>query len=268
VSDVRHAFETPGPVGLRISFAAGRLDVETGPEGRTEIEVTPLNRAAQDVVEELAVRVDQAGGRYDVVVEEPKKWGFLSNAEIGVRVRCPQDTALELKTASADAVVRGPIESAHAKTASGDLSFGEVLGELVVNSQSGDVKAGDVDGDCTIKTASGDVRVHRVAGAFVANLVSGDLHLSEAQGPVTVQSVSGDQWLGSIAAGEVRLQSVSGDVRVGVRPGLRLWIDATSVSGDMSSELDPADGPPLDDSRLVELRAKTVSGDVQISRAG
>jgi len=267
VSGVEYAFETPGPVGLRVSFAAGRLDVEPGLEGRTEIELTPLNRAAQDVVETMTVRVDHSGGRYDVVVEEQKKWGFLSNAEIGVRVRCPQDTVLELKTASADAVVRGSIASAHAKTASGDLSFGEVLGELVVNSQSGDVKAGDVGGDCTIKTASGDVRVNRVAGSFVGNLVSGDLHLGEAEGPVTVQSVSGDQWIGSIASGEVRLQSVSGDVRVGVRAGLRLWIDATSVSGDMSSELDAADAP-VDGETVVELRAKTVSGDVQISRAG
>ena len=34
----------------------------------------------------------------------------------------------------------------------------------------------------------------------------------------------------------------------------------------MSSNLDAADGPPAD-GPLVELRAKTVSGDVQIARA-
>ena len=49
-------------------------------------------------------------------------------------------------------------------------------------------------------------------------------------------------------------------------PGLRLWIDATSVSGDMSSELEAAE-PPTADGPIVELRAKTVSGDVQIVRA-
>jgi DUF4097 and DUF4098 domain-containing protein YvlB len=268
---VEHTFDTPGPVRLAVKIGAGEIGVETGLDGRTEVEVTARNRGARELLDELVVRCEERRGTYEVTIEEPKRWGFvsnlLSNAEFGVTVRCPEDTGVELQTGSADAVVRGQVASAHAKTGSGDMSFGEVLGELVVNAASGDVKAGDVGGDCTVKTASGDVRVHRVAGDFVGNLVSGDLHVSETEGAVTVSSVSGDQWIGSIAAGEVRLQSVSGDVRVGVVPGLRLWIDATSVSGDMSSELEAADGPAAD-GPVVELRAKTVSGDVQIVRAG
>ena len=172
---------------------------------------------------------------------------LLNNTEIHVRVRCPRETAVEFQTGSADATVRGQVTSAHAKTGSGDMSFGEVVGELIVNAASGDVSAGDIGGDCTVKTASGDVRIHRVGGDFIGNLVSGDLHVAETQGDVNVSTVSGDQWIGSIAGSEVRLQAVSGDIRVGVRPGLRLWIDANSVSGDMSSELDAADGPPVDD---------------------
>jgi hypothetical protein len=35
----------------------------------------------------------------------------------------------------------------------------------------------------------------------------------------------------------------------------------------MSSELESADGPPAGDGPLVQLRAKTVSGDVTIVRA-
>ena len=66
---------------------------------------------------------------------------------------------------------------------------------------------------------------------------------------------------------------MSGDVRVGVGRGTRVWIDATSVSGDLGSELglddrepdtdepDPGGGP------VVPLRVKTVSGDVSIVRA-
>jgi DUF4097 and DUF4098 domain-containing protein YvlB len=269
---MEHTFETPGPVRLRVNVGAGRVEVETGVDGRTEIELTARNRSARELLDEMTVRCEQRGGTYDILVVEPKRWGFVSNllnnAEIDVRVRCPQETAVEFQTGSADAVVRGQVVSGHAKTGSGDLSFGEVVGELIANSASGDVSAGDVGGDCTVKTASGDVRLHRVGGDLIANLVSGDLHVLETQGDVTVSTVSGDQWIGSVAGGEIRLQAVSGDVRVGVMPGLRLWIDATSVSGDMSSELDAADGPPGDDGPVVQLRAKTVSGDVRIARAG
>jgi DUF4097 and DUF4098 domain-containing protein YvlB len=266
---MQHVFETPGTVRLRISIAAGDIKIETADRVATEVELLALNRAAEEAIAEMTVRCDEQVGVYTVVVEEPKR-GFLSSlfdkAEIGVRVRCPRDVHVDLQTGSADARVQGDVSSAVAKTGSGDMAFHAVRDDLTVTSASGDVNAGDIGGSCTVKTASGDVRVQSVARELVTNLVSGDLSVGQAHGPVTAQSVSGDQHIGAVSRGEIRLQAVSGDIHVGVRPGLRLFIDATSVSGDMSSELDAADGPPAE-GELVELRAKTVSGDVQIVRA-
>src|SRR5262245_41758966 len=262
---MQHVFETPGAVRLRISIGGGDVRIETADRAATEVELHALNRAAEEVIPEMTVRCDEHIGVWTVVVEEPKR-GILSslfnNAEIGVHVRCPRDVDVEVQTGSADVRVQGDASSAVVKTGSGDLGFDDVRGDLEANSASGDVAAGNVGGDCAVKTASGDIRVLSVAGELLANLVSGDLEVRRAEGPVTAQSVSGDQHIGEIATGEVRLQSVSGDIYVGVRPGLRLYIDATSVSGDMSSNLDAADGPPAE-GPLVELRAKTVSGDVQ-----
>jgi hypothetical protein len=65
------------------------------------------------------------------------------------------------------------------------------------------------------------------------------------------------------------VQSVSGDVRVGIGRGTRVWVDATSVSGTLESELglgDHQDGGDEEDG-VVPLRVKTVSGDVSIVRA-
>jgi DUF4097 and DUF4098 domain-containing protein YvlB len=266
---MQHVFETPGTVRLKISIAAGDVHIETADRSTTEVELHALNRAAEEAIGELTVRCDEQVGVWTVVVEEPKR-GFLSSlfdkAEIGVRVRCPRDVDVDLQTGSADVRVLGDVSSAIAKSGSGDLEFDDVRGGLEASSASGDVSVEKVGGDCAVKTASGDIRVMSVAGELVANLVSGDLEVERAEGPVTAQSVSGDQRIAEITAGDVRLQSVSGDIYVGVRPGLRLYIDATSVSGDMSSSLDAADGPPAD-GPLVELRAKTVSGDVQIARA-
>jgi len=93
--------------------------------------------------------------------------------------------------------------------------------------------------------------------------------VGDAKGPVSVATVSGDQEIRAVEAGEVKLQSVSGDVRVGIRPGRRLWIDATAVSGSMTSELPmegAAEGATGGDPE-IELRARTVSGDVRIVRA-
>jgi DUF4097 and DUF4098 domain-containing protein YvlB len=265
---MEHVFDTPGPVRLRITIGAGDIEVDTEDRTETEVHVVALNRAAEEAVAQMTVRCEERGGRYEVVVEEPKR-GFVSSlfntAEIGVRVRCPHQADVQLQTGSGDARVQGDVDSAQARTGSGDMAFDSVRGDLSVNSASGDVTAGDIGGACSVKTASGDVRLTRVDGELLATLVSGDLNVVWANGSTTVQSVSGDLHIGAIAAGEVRLQAVSGDIHVGVRPGLRLFIDATSVSGDMTSELDSAEGPPAD-GQLVELRAKTVSGDVRIVR--
>ena len=50
-------------------------------------------------------------------------------------------------------------------------------------------------------------------------------------------------------------------------PGLVLWIDAQSVSGTMSSELDVGDEPSEPGQEAVELRVRTVSGDVRVARS-
>ena len=65
----------------------------------------------------------------------------------------------------------------------------------------------------------------------------------------------------------MRLHSVSGDVEVGVRTGLRVWIDATSVSGALNSELASEEDGPAQGDAAVTLRIRTVSGDVRILRA-
>jgi hypothetical protein len=66
----------------------------------------------------------------------------------------------------------------------------------------------------------------------------------------------------------VKLSSVSGDVRVGVQPGLRLYLDVGTVSGSANSELESDDASAAgDDGEIVELRVRTVSGDARIERA-
>jgi DUF4097 and DUF4098 domain-containing protein YvlB len=82
-----------------------------------------------------------------------------------------------------------------------------------------------------------------------------------------VSTVSGDVELEAAARG-ARVNTVSGDVNVAARPGLALWIDVQSVSGSVSSDLDVGDAPPVESVAQVELRVRTVSGDVRVSRSG
>jgi DUF4097 and DUF4098 domain-containing protein YvlB len=90
--------------------------------------------------------------------------------------------------------------------------------------------------------------------------------VGEAHGDLTANSVSGDQFHAAVSEGNVRTNSVSGDVAIGIRQGSRVYLDCNTVSGDTSSEL-AVSGEPVGDGPLVEVRAKTVSGDITITRA-
>ena len=106
------------------------------------------------------------------------------------------------------------------------------------------------------------------AALLTAKLVSGDIAVGEAAAGLAVTTVSGDVRVHAAGGGGMRVQAVSGDVHLAIKPGERLYIDANSVSGTMSSDLGLQDAPPIESSTpVVELRVRTVSGDVNIVRA-
>jgi len=218
----------------------------------------------EDALSAAVVELD--GSRLRIEIPERRLLSSLGRRHVDVHVRCPEGSAATVHTGSADVRASGRLGAVDVKTASGDLTI-EHAERATLKSASGDIDVGSVDGPASVSTASGDATVGRVGGDFTANLVSGDLDLGEAAASVTASSVSGDQKLRCVATGDVRLSSVSGDVEIGVRTGSRVHIDAHSVSGDLSSDLDLGDEPRSGDGPTVSIRVKSVSGDVAVIRS-
>ncbi len=270
-----HAFDTPDRTRLRVKNPAGLVSVDASENGRTTVELEPLRNddATREAIErakvelngnEVLVEIGVGGKGFGV---GPAWISFGRTPQVGVRIRCPEGADLECTTASADVAATGRLGEIEVKTASGDVAVEHVSG-LRVQSASGDVRAATIDGEARLQTVSGDVRLGTVTGPVSTTLVSGDFAIEDAHGDLSAKSVSGDQRIGAVRAGEIKLQSVSGDVRVGIRPGTRLRIDASSTSGDVSSELDVKDSPSeTQGGSEARLQAKTVSGDVEITRA-
>jgi DUF4097 and DUF4098 domain-containing protein YvlB len=272
-------FDTPGKVAIRVGIGGGHVSFDTVDGATTTVDVEALrdDEITREAIDAMTIEARDRGDHHEIVVEGPKRhggWlaGLGRGPKIGVRVRCPHGSDVRVSTSSADVEADGRFGDVEANTASGDLTFDVVDGTLKMNSASGDIIAREVGSTGSIKTASGDVRVDRARGSLSVNAVSGDVEVGEAHGDISVATVSGDQEISSLRGGEhAKVQSVSGDVRVGVAPGLRLWIDGSSVSGSLRSELDLEDDPVAEESSgadgpVVELRARTVSGDVQIVR--
>ena len=257
-----HRFTTHEPPRLDVRNPSGDVLVETGAEGETTVTLH-----GPDELLERAV-VEQRGGTVHVEIPERRGlFGFGGSEDVDVLIHCPDGSAAVVRTKSADVTCRGLLASAELASASGDVRADRVAGTASFKTASGDMRVDDVGGDLSAQTASGDVTAGPVGGQLKANLVSGDLRVESVGGSATVNSVSGDIALDAVVEGAVTLQSVSGDVRIGVRRGSRVWVDVSTLSGDPESELDLGDDPVGDDGPLVDLRVKTVSGDVSIVRA-
>jgi hypothetical protein len=252
---VRHeTFSTPGPVKLEINIPAGDVDVETSGGDTTAVELEVHGRDSDELERDAQIELRRRGDRYEVVVSAHRGRGFNllrgRGGEYRVRVTVPHGAEVEANLASADIQGRGRYSDVEVNTASGDVEFERIEGEAQIDS------------------ASGDIQIERVGSAKM-NSASGDIRIDETSDGADLNTASGDVDLRTVVAGEVKVNSASGDVDVGIAKGSRLWVEAQSLSGDTSSELELESGAPIesDEGPLVELKARTLSGDISVRRA-
>jgi len=268
---MQKTFEVQGPVELDVRLTSGDIEVDPAAEGRVEVELIAHDEESQRLVDNARIEINQHGHRPTVLVDVPQKRGFsisiFGRSGIECRIRCPHDSGLSVRTKSADISARGTLGGLNVQTASGDLDVNRVSGGVNVKSASSDFSAREVGGGVNIQTASGDIDLSIARGPINVTSVSGDISIGEAYDNVNANSVSGDQDHGAVMQGVVAAHSVSGDVTIAVRRGSKAFLDCTTVSGDTTSELELTSDAPAGDGPLVEIRAKTVSGDIRITRA-
>jgi hypothetical protein len=281
-------FSTPGPVRLDLELPAGAIEIETAETDETHVQLEALssNEQVQEMVASARIELSQRGDTYVVTVAVRTRHGVwisfsrgpdirLGTPEMRLRISCPKGASLDVNTKSADIQARGDYGIVDFKTASGDL-YVDRTADAYAKTASGDVHLDTVDGSLDVKTVSGDVMVSSVALDANVQAVSGDVHIRSNNGSISTNTVSGDQQYDAVVQGRVELRAVSGDITVGIRRGSRVFIDANTVSGSTSSEFELSDSPPASpmpdappaaDAPLVEVFAKTVSGDVRMERA-
>ena len=266
-----HQFETQRPVSLYVEIGKGSLQVIATETSESRVEIS--GRDADQV------QVDQSGDQLSVIA--PKlRTGFLSgDSRLDVVVTVPMHSDLAVKTGSADVTVQGAVGTAMLKSGSGDVQAEILAGPAVVETGSGDIRVVEAGGELRIKSGSGDVSVAHASssvavstgsgdvelgtteGPTVVKTGSGDLKVVEAQSDVALTTGSGDLVIGTANRGRLNVKGASTDIRVGIPAGIPVWTDISTVSGAIRSNLSGA-GEPRDGGDHVEVRAKTVSGDV------
>ena len=269
-----HVFETPGSVSLQVKLPSGRVLVTTADQPSTTVEVVAIGRRGQDAIDEIDVTLDDRPGRHVVKIEQRDRfrWGPIQitwGGDFECRIVCPPGTDLEFSGGSTDLRAEGELGEVSVRTASGDIRVESASRELQAKTASGDISVDTIAAQSSLATVSGEIDVERVDAPVTARSVSGRVTIASISAALGVSTTSGNIDLKAISGGDVRAKSVSGDVRIGVARGTRTWVDASSVSGRLESELGLEDQEPSGDAgeAVVPLHVKTVSGDVSIVRA-
>lgn len=257
-------FPCSEPVDIDIdSWPAGSVAVSGEATETITVEVTAADRRVDEAL--LAeVRVSFDGARLQI---SGPKWGisYRRRDALDVTVKAPAGSRLAAKTASADVNCVGELGALRASTASGDINVATVTGGVEVQTASGDVLVNEAGSDARVSTASGDVHLARIGGEARVTTASGDVTLGQCASSANVSTASGDVDLRAVSAGRVSANSASGDLAVGVVPGISVYLDLASTSGDVSSALDESDGG--DSGPALEIKCRTLSGDIRIHRA-
>ncbi len=262
------------------------------------------DRPLDDPTERVRVDLRQHGTGGEsatlIVDTDPAREGWKS--AFTVHVTAPAGSGVRVQTQSANTVANGIAGRVEVRTASGDVRIDQVLGRSVVQTASGDVAIADT-AECDVRTASGDIEVRRSRAEAQLHSTSGEIRIDLGGDDLSARSVSGDIRVLDAISGRTELITVSGDVEVGVHAGTLAAIDLNTVSGSTHNDFEVSPEPPARtagadaasvvhadvdadvntdvdapdqpiggaigaDEPVLDLRVKTTSGDIRLSRAG
>ena len=134
---------------------------------------------------------------------------------------------------------------------SSEIHLSNLHGGVEVSTVSGDILAKNVTQSVELNNISGNINSDKLAGNISLSAVSGDINDTDSTGRLEIKSVSGEVDINSQAK-EVFFDNVSGQSKLNLAEIIELRI--RTVSGDLQAKL------TLNDKGL--LKASTVSGDL------
>ena len=256
-------FPCDGPIELSVNIAAGTVTVSAEP---TSVATVHISRSGWDAGTdpESEIRVDYDDGQLRVA-QRQLAGQRLRGHSFDVHLVVPPGSDCRVATAAADVTGRGEIGGLNVKTASGAVTADLVRGAADVATMSGAIRLGEVTGRAAAKTASGRITIASAADDVDVNSVSGDISVGTAQAGVAASTASGRVRIGSVSHGDTAVNTVSGDVSIGVASGVGVYLDISSLSGRVSSELAPDDEAAA--AAGLRLHGRSVSGSLRVCRA-
>jgi hypothetical protein len=277
-------FDTPEPITATIDVVAGDIRITATERTTTAISVEPTDTGSDDdrrAAEQT--RVEYANRKLLVKAPKVRSWLPRSNGgSVNVTVELPVGSTVHGDAAMADFTSDGPLGECRLKTGlgrvrvdeAGTLSIKSGIGDITVDratrhadvtSGSGEIRVSELDDSAVIRNSNGDTWVGTARGDLRVSAANGNIAIDVAQASVGAKSANGDVRLGDAVRGAAVLETKLGDVEIGIREGTAAWLDVRASAGHVHNALEAAEAPG-ESADKVEVRARTVAGDVVIRR--
>jgi len=246
----------PPAATLDVDTSFGSIAIQGGDTTECRVVATitaqaPTEEEAQELAEQVEIRLDRGGDTLKVRAEKPK---LQKNRSIGVSyvITVPQQTSTQCHSAYGNLSLISLEGTVNGKTGSGlieaedirgatdlDTAYGSITARRIVGSKvtlhsgSGTISAADIEGPARMTSSYGTVKCERFSGGdLYLKSGSGRVALSDATfgkceaissyGPVTGDAVKGDS---------IKLRSGSGAVAItdGIAPAMDLSSSYGSV---------------------------------------
>jgi DUF4097 and DUF4098 domain-containing protein YvlB len=151
-------------------------------------------------------------------------------------------------------------------SASGSVQAEQTGGTLSIESRSGSVKVSDCAGAAQITARSGTMQIDNVAGDLRVDSRSGTVAITDVGGGFTLRSRSGSVRYEGGVGGPFDLEVMTGSVRLGLNHDSMFMLDASAMSGAISSDFPVRKSRPAgaSDAAAPRVRIRAISGSIHI----
>ncbi len=232
-------YQVNGAADLQVLTRSGDITIRSGPAGTISISgkiymgnpwfMADKHAAVQELEKNPPIR--QTGN--SVVVDYVNQ----RNVAIDYEITVPADTALKTKSGSGDQTIEGVQRGLDVESGSGDFRLRDIKGQVALRTGSGDVEAQNVAGAFEATAGSGDIRLdEQGSGNVRVHTGSGNLEAHNVNGALAVETGSGDVRTDGKLAGPWEVRTGSGDVEIRLPGEAAFDLDASTSSGDVTSD--------------------------------
>jgi hypothetical protein len=225
---------------LRVETAGGNVSVEPGTSDTVRVVAREKIRADNDaeadaLLKDLTLKIEQQGNDVTAIAKLGRRMGswFGTPIQVDFIVTVPGRYNVDLKTSGGNITVGDLAGQMQAHTSGGNVKLGNIDGTVDAGTSGGNVSLGSCTGDTRLHTSGGDVRAEKIIGRADLGTSGGDIVVKFVENTLSAHTSGGDveAAIGGALKGDCSLGTSGGDVKVTVDRAAAFQLDAATSGG-------------------------------------